>query len=63
MREFRATIKEKSGAVVKPSYMADDDFWKWNEPKPFLVNFWGLKNADVESYELYEIVNGKKVAL
>ena len=63
MRTFGATIKEKEGAVVNPTYMADDDFWKWNEPKPFLINFWGLENADVEDYTLYEIVNGDRKEL
>ena len=63
MRQFKARIKEVSGHVVTPEYMADDDFWRWYNPKKFLIGFWGLRNADVSSYELYEVVNGKEVRL
>lgn len=55
MRTFQATIKERSGSTLKPTYTANDDFWKWHEPYSFLVRFWGLDKPDVESYEIREI--------
>jgi hypothetical protein len=63
MRTFKARITETNGQVVTPEYMADEDFWRWHEPKQFLIGFWGLLNADVVSYEIFEIVDGKEVAI
>ena len=47
-RHFELTIKEKGGAVLHPSYMGCVD-------EEFLVDFFGLNNPDVESYEITEI--------
>ena len=55
MKTYRATIKEKSGAVLHPEYMASDDFWKWNDPIPFLKKFWGLDDSDVVSWKIEEV--------
>lgn len=63
MRVFKAKIKEVSGHYVTPEYMADDDFWRWHEPKTFLTKFWGLEEPDVVSYELFEVVDGKEVRI
>ena len=63
MRTFRAKIHETDGHYVEPEYMADDEFWRWRDPKTYLIGFWGLREADVESYELYEVVDGKEVVI
>lgn len=63
MRTFKAKITEKDGKVVTPEYMADDDFWRWHEPKQFLTEFWGLKDSDVVSYEIFEVIDEKEVAI
>ncbi len=47
-RHFEATIVEKGGHVLKPSFVGDVD-------EEFLIKFWGLNEPDVESYELKEI--------
>ena len=57
MVTYEATIKEKCGAVLHPTYMASEDFWKWNEPIPFLKKFCGLDNPDVESWSIKKIEN------
>lgn len=63
MRTFKAKITETDGKVVTPEYMADDDFWRWHEPKQFLTEFWGLKDSDVVSYEIFEVIDEKEVAI
>lgn len=63
MRLFKARIKEKGGHCVYPEYMADDDFWRWHDPRAFLVNFWGLNEPDVEFYALFEVIDGKEVRI
>lgn len=49
------TIKEKSGSVLTPSYSAGEEFWKYHEPVGFLTDFFGLKDPDVESYDIQQV--------
>ena len=63
MRLFKAEVKETDGSFVAPTYMASDEFWEYNDPKEFLVNFWGLNNSDVESYKLFEVVDNKDIEI
>ena len=48
MKHFKATIKEKSGAVLHPSYIGDVN-------KEYLIKFWGLDNDDVEEWTIEEV--------
>ena len=63
MRIFRAKIHETNGHFSEPEYMADEEYWKDKSPKAFLVNFWGLDEEDIESFELFEVIDGKEVQL
>ena len=47
-RHFELTIRERGGATLHPSYMGCVD-------EQFLVDFYGLDEGDVESYEITEI--------
>lgn len=50
MKRFRATIKEKSGAVLHPEYLGDD-----NVTTSFLIDFWGLNEPDVVDWTIEKI--------
>lgn len=49
-RHFELTIHEASGRTARPSYIGDVD-------EDFLVDFFGLNNEDVISYEIKEVTN------
>ena len=49
MKHFKATIKEKGGAICTPEYFGDD-----YTTIEFLEKFWGLNNDDVEWAEIIE---------
>ena len=49
---YEARIKEKGNPhVLTPSYTGDSE----TVNEEFLIQFWGLKNPDVESYELIKV--------
>ena len=50
MRYFELTIHEANGHVARPSYYGDVD-------EDFLVDFFGLKEKDVISYEIKEVTH------
>lgn len=52
MKKFEATIKEKNGSVLHPSYEGDDTL-----TVEFLEEFWGVHEDDVESYEIHEVTD------
>ena len=60
-RHFEITVKEKGGAVLHPSYMGDVG----ENPKKFLIAFFGLDKPDVESYVIREVhyccICGKRI--
>ena len=48
-RHFEATIVEKGGHVLHPSYVGNVD-------EEYLIEFWGLNEPDVVVYVLKEII-------
>ena len=49
---WEAKIKEKGNpSILTPSYTGDSE----TVTREFLINFWGLNNPDVESYELNQV--------
>lgn len=49
---WEATIKEKGNpSVLTPSYTGDAE----TVTREFLIDFWGLNDPDVESYELHQV--------
>lgn len=51
MRHFKAKIKEKKrDCILTPEYWGSD-----NTTEEFLIKFWGLKENDVEWYEITEV--------
>ena len=49
---YEARIKEKGNPhVLTPSYTGDSK----TVNEDFLIKFWGLKEPDVESYELIKV--------
>lgn len=56
---YTAEIKEVGkDHILKPSLQCYDA-----RTKEQLVEFWGLKEPDVEWYRLHEVIDGKKVEL
>ena len=51
MVTFEATIKEKGGAVLHPTYTVPNEDAKYKD-KRFFIDFWGLNNDDVEEWEI-----------
>lgn len=52
MKHFTATIKEKDGSVLHPSYIGDVD-------EDYLVKFWGLDRDDVVEWEIKEVTDNQ----
>ena len=49
---WEAKIKEKGNpSILTPSYTGDSE----TVTREFLIDFWGLNNSDVESYELNQV--------
>lgn len=49
---WEAKIKEKGNpSILTPSYTGDSE----TVTREFLIDFWGLNNPDVESYELNQV--------
>ena len=49
---WEARIKEKGNpSVLTPSYTGDAE----TVTREFLIDFWGLNDPDVESYELRQV--------
>lgn len=57
--KYIAKIKEVGHQNILTSSLTTDMV----KTKDELIAFWGLSNDDVESYTLYEIVDGKEVEL
>lgn len=57
--KYIAKIKEVGHQNILTSSLTTDVV----KTKDELIAFWGLSNDDVESYTLYEIVDGKEVKL
>ena len=49
---WEAKIKEKGNpSILTPSYTSDSE----TVTREFLIDFWGLNEPDVESYELKQV--------
>lgn len=57
--KYIAKIKEVGHQNILTSSLTTDMV----KTKDELIQFWGLDQEDVESYTLYEIVDGKEVKL
>ena len=53
MKHFTATIREKDGSVLHPSYIGDVD-------EDYLVKFWGLDGDDVVEWEITEVKDSEE---
>ena len=51
MMTITATIKERNGHILTPSYTVDEAIGR-NLPNKFFIEFWGLDQPDVEEYTL-----------
>lgn len=51
MKTVRATIKERSGAVLHPEYLVPDDELRFYT-RQYFIDFWGLNDPDVVEWEL-----------
>lgn len=59
MVKYIAKIKEVGHKNILTTSLTTDAV----KTKEELIAFWGLNNDDVESYTLYEVMNGKEVKL